>query len=132
MGVLNVTPDSFSDGGRYLELDAAVRRARELVAAGAAIVDVGGESTRPGSHPPSVDEEIRRVVPVVRAIVAELTSWYPWTRAAPRSWRRRPLRAPAWSTTFAGCATRRAGGGRTRADRRVCDAHAGRTGDDAG
>jgi dihydropteroate synthase len=72
MGVLNVTPDSFSDGGRYRDLEAAVRRARELVAEGAAIVDVGGESTRPRSTPPPVDEELRRVVPVVRAIATEL------------------------------------------------------------
>lgn len=72
MGVLNVTPDSFSDGGRYVDPGAALRRARELVAEGAAIVDVGGESTRPGATPPSVAEEIRRVVPVIRAIAAEL------------------------------------------------------------
>jgi dihydropteroate synthase len=72
MGVLNVTPDSFSDGGRYRDLASAVRRARELVAEGAAILDVGGESTRPGATPPTVDEELRRVVPVVRAIATEL------------------------------------------------------------
>jgi dihydropteroate synthase len=72
MGVLNVTPDSFSDGGRYGDLESAVRRARELLAEGAAIVDVGGESTRPRSTPPTVDEELRRVVPVVRAIATEL------------------------------------------------------------
>jgi dihydropteroate synthase len=72
MGVLNVTPDSFSDGGRYVHLDAALRRARELVAEGATIIDVGGESTRPGSESPPLDEELRRVVPVVRAIASEL------------------------------------------------------------
>jgi dihydropteroate synthase len=72
MGVLNVTPDSFSDGGRYRDVVSAVRRARKLVAEGAAIVDVGGESTRPGSTPPTVDEELRRVVPVVRAIATKL------------------------------------------------------------
>lgn len=72
MGVLNVTPDSFSDGGRYFEPGAAVERARAMVAEGAAIVDVGGESTRPGAVRPSVDEEARRVVPVVEAIAREL------------------------------------------------------------
>ena len=72
MGVLNVTPDSFSDGGRHLDPAAALAAARRMVADGAAIIDVGGESTRPGSQPPPVEEELRRVVPVVRAIVAEL------------------------------------------------------------
>ena len=72
MGVLNVTPDSFSDGGRFLESAAALAQARQMVADGARIIDVGGESTRPGSVPPSVEEELRRVVPVVRAIAAEL------------------------------------------------------------
>jgi dihydropteroate synthase len=68
MGVVNVTPDSFSDGGRYLRPDDAIRHARRLVAEGAAIVDVGGESTRPGSDPVSEEEELRRVVPVLEAI----------------------------------------------------------------
>ena len=72
MGVLNVTPDSFSDGGRFLEPAAALAQARRMVADGARIIDVGGESTRPGSVPPSVEEELRRVVPVVRALAAEL------------------------------------------------------------
>jgi dihydropteroate synthase len=72
MGVLNVTPDSFSDGGRHANVEAAVAHGRQLVAEGAAIVDVGGESTRPGSQPPPVEEEIRRVVPVIRALAAEL------------------------------------------------------------
>ncbi|NUS49939.1 MAG: dihydropteroate synthase, partial [Nocardioidaceae bacterium] len=71
MGVLNVTPDSFSDGGRYLEPDKAVAHGRELVAEGADLVDVGGESTRPGARRPSVEEELARVVPVVEALVAE-------------------------------------------------------------
>jgi dihydropteroate synthase len=66
MGVVNVTPDSFSDGGRYYHLDAAVAHGLRLVAEGADIVDVGGESTRPGAEPVPADEEIRRVVPVVR------------------------------------------------------------------
>jgi dihydropteroate synthase len=70
MGVLNVTADSFSDGGLYLDPGAAVDQARRMVAEGAAIIDVGGESTRPGAKPVSVDEELRRVVPVIRALAA--------------------------------------------------------------
>lgn len=68
MGVLNVTPDSFSDGGRWADEDAAVAHGLELVAQGAQIVDVGGESTRPGAERPSEEEELRRVVPVVRRL----------------------------------------------------------------
>jgi len=68
MGVCNVTPDSFSDGGRFLARDAARARIDELIAEGADIVDIGGESTRPGSDPVPVDEELRRVVPVIEAI----------------------------------------------------------------
>ncbi len=68
MGVLNVTPDSFSDGGRYLDHDAAVARGLELVAEGADVVDVGGESTRPGAEPVSAAEEKRRVLQVVEAL----------------------------------------------------------------
>lgn len=71
MGVLNVTPDSFSDGGSYFDPAAALDHARELIAEGADIIDVGGESTRPGSEPVSVEEELRRVCPVIRAIRAE-------------------------------------------------------------
>ncbi len=70
MGVVNVTPDSFSDGGLYLDADAAIAHARELVGEGAQIVDVGGESTRPGAEPVSADEELRRVLPVVEGIAA--------------------------------------------------------------
>jgi dihydropteroate synthase len=72
MGVLNVTPDSFSDGGRYPTPAAALVAARAMVAAGAAFIDVGGESTRPGALTPSLEAELERVVPVVRAIAAEL------------------------------------------------------------
>lgn len=68
MGVLNVTPDSFSDGGRFLHHEAALGRAAEMVEQGAAIVDVGGESTRPGADPVSASEEIDRVVPVIESI----------------------------------------------------------------
>jgi dihydropteroate synthase len=70
MGVLNVTPDSFSDGGRYLDPDAAVAHGLALVADGADIVDVGGESTRPGADPVPAEEEVRRVVPVIERLVA--------------------------------------------------------------
>ena len=72
MGILNVTPDSFSDGGRHSELAAAVARAKAMVADGAGIVDVGGESTRPGHVPVPEDEELRRVVPALEALGAEL------------------------------------------------------------
>jgi len=73
MGVLNATPDSFSDGGRFADLDAALARARQLIADGADIVDVGGESTRPGAEPVGEDEEISRVEPLIRALAAEAT-----------------------------------------------------------
>jgi dihydropteroate synthase len=65
MGVLNVTPDSFSDGGRFVRLDAAVERALQMAEEGAAVIDVGGESTRPGAQPVDLDEELRRVIPVI-------------------------------------------------------------------
>ncbi|EWT03582.1 dihydropteroate synthase [Intrasporangium oryzae NRRL B-24470] len=70
MGVVNVTPDSFSDGGEWFEPQAAIDHGLEVVAAGADIVDVGGESTRPGAERPSVEEELRRVLPVVTALAA--------------------------------------------------------------
>ncbi len=72
MGVLNVTPDSFSDGGRFSDLDAALRQAQRMAAEGAAIIDVGGQSTRPGAQQAGVQEELARVVPVVEALCAEL------------------------------------------------------------
>ena len=68
MGVVNVTPDSFSDGGRYLDARAAIDHGEQLAAEGAAILDVGGESTRPGADPVGEDEELRRVVPVVEGL----------------------------------------------------------------
>jgi dihydropteroate synthase len=70
MGVLNVTPDSFSDGGHFLPVEAAVAHGVRLAEEGAAIIDIGGESTRPGAAPVSVDEELRRVVPVVERLCA--------------------------------------------------------------
>jgi dihydropteroate synthase len=72
VGVLNVTPDSFSDGGRFRHAGPALARARQLVADGARILDIGGESTRPGSPGVSADEELARVLPVLRAVKAEL------------------------------------------------------------
>ena len=68
MGVVNVTPDSFSDGGRFLDRDAAIAHGLQLVADGADLLDVGGESTRPGAQDVPIDEELRRVVPVVEAL----------------------------------------------------------------
>jgi dihydropteroate synthase len=89
MGVLNVTPDSFFDGGRYLHLGQAIDHAQAMIEAGAAIVDVGGESTRPGAAPVSVEEELRRVIPVVeqlaragRAVISVDTSSPEVMRAA--------------------------------------------------
>jgi dihydropteroate synthase len=73
MGVLNVTPDSFSDGGRYSNPAAAVRRALEMVAQGADLLDVGGESSRPRAEPVDEAEELRRVLPVVEAVAASVT-----------------------------------------------------------
>jgi dihydropteroate synthase len=73
MGVVNVTPDSFSDGGRYLDADAAVRHGEELVRDGATILDVGGESTRPGAVEVEEAEELRRVEPVVQALAGDAT-----------------------------------------------------------
>jgi len=72
MGILNVTPDSFSDGGRFSQLDAALRHAEAMVAAGATLIDVGGESTRPGARVVSPLEELERVAPVVERIAREL------------------------------------------------------------
>ena len=70
MGVVNVTPDSFSDGGRFLDADAAIRQGLELLAQGADVLDIGGESTRPGSDPVTAEEELRRVLPVIKGIMA--------------------------------------------------------------
>ncbi|MCX7670035.1 MAG: dihydropteroate synthase, partial [Anaerolineae bacterium] len=70
MGIVNVTPDSFSDGGQFATHEAAIAHGEQLAAEGADILDVGGESTRPGATPPSVAEELRRVLPVVAALAA--------------------------------------------------------------
>ena len=69
MGILNVTPDSFSDGGCYLDVQRAVARTQVMVAEGAALIDIGGESSRPGAAPVPVDEELARILPVIRAVV---------------------------------------------------------------
>lgn len=74
MGVLNITPDSFSDGGKFESLEAALDHARLLLIGGANIIDIGGESTRPGADRISSDEELSRVLPVIEALVAELNS----------------------------------------------------------
>lgn len=72
MGILNVTPDSFADGGLYNDLDSAILHAKDMVAQGADIIDVGGESTRPGSKPVSLPEELGRVIPVIKALLEEV------------------------------------------------------------
>jgi dihydropteroate synthase len=80
MGVVNVTPDSFSDGGSFLDADVAIAHARRLVGEGADILDIGGESTRPGAEPVSAGEELRRVLPVLDGIAA--MDWTPASQAA--------------------------------------------------
>jgi dihydropteroate synthase len=72
MGVLNVTPDSFSDGGLYLDKSAAIRRALQMLEDGADIIDIGGETTKPGSEPVAVEEELRRTIPVIEALAKKL------------------------------------------------------------
>src|ERR1700757_3997437 len=72
MGVLNVTPDSFSDGDQFLNCDAAVERGIQIASEGADVVDVGGESTRPGAEPTSASEELRRVIPVIENLRAKI------------------------------------------------------------
>lgn len=72
MGILNITPDSFSDGGRFIGKEAAIRQAKAMLHAGAAILDIGGESTRPGAEEVSVQQELDRVLPVIEAIRSEL------------------------------------------------------------
>jgi dihydropteroate synthase len=72
MGILNVTPDSFSDGGQFTVVDRAVEQGLKLAADGASMIDIGGESTRPGAEPVDLDEELRRTIPVIRALVTQL------------------------------------------------------------
>ncbi len=73
MGIVNVTPDSFSDGGKFFDAEAAVAHALKLVAEGAEILDIGGESTRPGATPVGEEEELRRVIPVIQKLSAQVT-----------------------------------------------------------
>ncbi len=75
MGILNVTPDSFSDGGRHPDLESAMAHARAMIAEGASLIDIGGESTRPGALPVSAREELARTVPIVTALRAEWDGW---------------------------------------------------------
>lgn len=75
MGILNVTPDSFSDGGRFAAREAALAQARRMIAEGAAIIDIGGESTRPGAEPVPAEEEIERTLPVIESLRAEWDGW---------------------------------------------------------
>jgi dihydropteroate synthase len=68
MGILNITPDSFSDGGEYLDFSDAIKRAHAMIEEGVDIIDIGGESTRPGSDPVSIDEELKRIIPIIEAL----------------------------------------------------------------
>ncbi len=72
MGILNITPDSFSDGGHYFDETSAINKALQMIEDGADIIDIGGESTRPGSEPVPVEEELRRILPVIKAIAGEI------------------------------------------------------------
>src|SRR4051794_12882326 len=72
MGVLNITPDSFSDGGRFFDAGTAIARGVEMAAEGADILDIGGESTRPGAEPVSLDEELKRVIPVIEQLKSKI------------------------------------------------------------
>ena len=77
MGILNVTPDSFSDGGKFTGIDSALAQVRRMVAEGVDIIDIGGESTRPGAESVSIEEQIARVTPVIKAIRAEISNSIP-------------------------------------------------------
>lgn len=77
MGILNVTPDSFSDGGKYAAVDSALAHAQRMISAGADIIDIGGESTRPGAEPVSTEQQILRVIPVIKAIRKDLSATLP-------------------------------------------------------
>ena len=98
MGIVNVTPDSFSDGGEFLDPEQAIAHGRELAKAGADILDIGGESTRPGADAVDADEELRRVAPVVEAL-ARMRPRSPSTPRRRSSPRPHSMPAPRWSTT---------------------------------
>ena len=72
MGVLNVTPDSFSDGGKFFDSSSAIEQAKSMVDSGAGIIDIGGESTRPGAFAVSINDELKRVIPVIKALQGEI------------------------------------------------------------
>ena len=76
MGVLNVTPDSFSDGGKFFSSEAAIAQGEQMARDGAQIIDVGGESTRPGAEPISADEELRRVLPVIKKLREKVSAFH--------------------------------------------------------
>ncbi|OXX27681.1 dihydropteroate synthase, partial [Vibrio sp. V06_P1A73T115] len=75
MGILNMTPDSFSDGGKFNALDLALEHADTMIAAGVSIIDIGGESTRPGAPEVTLDDELSRVIPIIKAIRAKYDVW---------------------------------------------------------
>lgn len=75
MGILNITPDSFSDGGRFMAQETALEQARRMIREGASIIDIGGESTRPGSEPVDLEKEIKRTCPVIEALRSEWSGW---------------------------------------------------------
>ena len=100
MGIVNVTPDSFSDGGRFLQAGAAIEHGLRLIGEGAQIVDVGGESTRPGAEPVAAEQELRRVLPVIEGLAAALAGAQisidtPRRRSRARRW----MPERRWSTT---------------------------------
>ncbi len=106
MGIVNVTPDSFSDGGLFLDAGAAVAHGLELVEQGAHILDVGGESTRPGAEPVGLEEELRRVVPVVEGLAEGIASMPARDARRSRSTRRRrPWRRPHFGPARASSTT---------------------------
>ena len=92
MGILNVTPDSFSDGGQFFSLDSALAHAEQMIAEGADIIDVGGESTRPGASEVPEEEEIRRVIPVIERLAGTTDAHSCLSTPIKRSWRARLLR----------------------------------------
>ena len=98
VGIVNVTPDSFSDGGEHADTDSAIAHGLKLLEEGADMLDIGGESTRPGAAEVGVDEELARVIPVIEGLAAA-GAWSRWTRATPRSWGPPWRRGPMSSTT---------------------------------
>ena len=106
MGIVNVTPDSFSDGGQHLQRDAALAHAQQLIAEGADMLDIGGESTRPGALPVSVQEELDRVLPVIEGLRGAPVPLSIDTLQTGSDARGDCCRARAWSTTSMRCRSR--------------------------